>query len=452
MSVDDFKNVEEDRLKGFLKYPLETKNVDYKSGEAISSKNPFSYKLIKHILGFANTGGGYIVIGYQEDGNKIPQPQDISKEVLASYDPSSLAQMAESFTSGEKVNLEIHKVLNSENQKIYPIIKVSGFSEKPFFCKKEYRDPVSKDTILKTNALYVRVSSSRTIELASPEDWNDLIDQCVGKRQEAFLFRFKDLMKEVGFMDLKKITKKNEDLEDNVENSNQNKVKKELVQKKMEFAGLEVFHELPNNSKKWNRKELIDSAEKSQQPNTGWPIGVMLRHNKEGMPKPTENGIELKLADGSNKTYDYWSLNETGTFYFFRNFQEDEINDSEKKRKLFFDTRIWRVIEAIKHAVSLYKALGVSPTEKILLKIKHAGINNRELTAGNPMRMMWHHISGDLKEVSWEKAVSFDDLLVNGEEFTKEIVRELFLMFEYWVPEDSVLDGVIEEYNKSKVR
>jgi cell shape-determining protein MreC len=63
---------ENKELENLLKYPNESKGVDYKSSEILAKDNTFSYKLIKHIIGFGNSGGGHIVIGYKEDQTKIP--------------------------------------------------------------------------------------------------------------------------------------------------------------------------------------------------------------------------------------------------------------------------------------------------------------------------------------------------------------------------------------------
>jgi hypothetical protein len=51
-------------------------------------------KLIRHILGMANAGGGYLIIGFPEGANGVPQPDpNIAGDVIASYDPTSFSQI-----------------------------------------------------------------------------------------------------------------------------------------------------------------------------------------------------------------------------------------------------------------------------------------------------------------------------------------------------------------------
>ena len=64
--------MDEEKLKfitSLLQYPEETALTEYKSGVVFDPKSEFGAKLIKHVLGLANTGGGYIVVGFQEDKN-----------------------------------------------------------------------------------------------------------------------------------------------------------------------------------------------------------------------------------------------------------------------------------------------------------------------------------------------------------------------------------------------
>jgi len=76
------------------------------------SQSDFAIKLVKHILGLANAGGGYIVIGFQEDSNRklVPDPNLIDL-VGRSYETTSLSQSVDSYLSpGQRIELQVHKV------------------------------------------------------------------------------------------------------------------------------------------------------------------------------------------------------------------------------------------------------------------------------------------------------------------------------------------------------
>ena len=61
-------------LRDKLEYPAETKDTDYKAAVKFDEQNDFVAKLVKHILGFANSGGGYIIIGFKEKPDKSLEP------------------------------------------------------------------------------------------------------------------------------------------------------------------------------------------------------------------------------------------------------------------------------------------------------------------------------------------------------------------------------------------
>lgn len=453
MQSDENNQIEYENkeLENLLKYPNESKAVDYKSSEILSKDNPFTYKLIKHIIGFANSGGGHIVIGYREDDKKIPVADPaISDDIINSYDVSTLAQMVESFVgTHNKIDLKIYKVENPDNKKTYPIIRVNGFDKNPYFCVKDYMDPTTSKSILKKDSLYTRIASARTIELATPEDWEKLIDQAVSKKQDDLLFRFKGLLKEVGLGGKADTTvdlaKKNGD-------QRYKDFLAEVVKDKTKAEGFTINHHL-SSKKTWSMDALMDAMESAKQKNTGWPIGTFYRYgSRDLVPEPiTGGGIQLKLSSAMDGTYDFWRLYEDGQFIFFRNFQEDLTDKGKVTRMLWFDTRMWRITEAIKHTVALYKALGIDPTETISLEIRHLGIDNRDLTAGNANRMLMPHKSKSLTEVIWKKEATLDEFMVNSEDYAKECAKGLFLMFDYLKLDEPVLDSVIQEYNQSRV-
>jgi hypothetical protein len=456
------KNLEDHefwRRQAFLKYTTESSEVDYKTGVKLESKSAFAYKLVKHILGMANSGGGYLVIGYKEDGKtKVPTAENITDDIIQSYDVSSLAEIVESFTSGEdKIELKIHKEKNPENNLIYPIVEVFGFTKRPFFCAKDATSPLSDpkkpEQILRRGALYVRTASARTGILATPDQWDLLIDKCVESSQDELMKRFKNMMKSVGFSSLEDQQKKSTRNEE-ISALSLPVIEDDFKKKAVSVAGLEISHSLVDLDKKWTKKELIDAMEASQQKNTGWPIGTMYRYNKDGMPTPLANGIVLKIESSFDGTYDYWKILEDGTFYFFRNFQEDLTKEGKTKKILWFDTRVWRVIEGIKHMISLYKNLGVYPTQIVSIEIKHYGIDERELTASEGLRsfVMFPRKSGKSKNVTWRKEATLDEFFVNSEEYTVEAMKDMLSMFEFWEPANGVIEGVIQDYNASAIR
>lgn len=444
----DNKNKALSIRQAFLKHPTESAEVDFKDGIALTPKSRFCHKLVKHILGMANAGGGYIVIGFRENAEGVPEalPQ-LDKDVLSSYDVSDLAQIVEAHIFGsEKIYLKVHKDPHPDTGVIYPIIEISPFIKRPFFCFR-----TTSDNELLQGALYIRVASARTIVVASPDEWDKLIDQCVRAHHDELLLRFKSLIGEMGFTapNLYQTAtlfpeRKFQDID-----TVQHELSKKFEDAGIEREGLEILH-YPFIEKKWSRPTLLDSLRDAKLRNTGWPIGIVT-HADGDRPEPLHKGAYAEIGQPKGE-FDYWYINENGAFYFFRRYEEDsQFNNPD--RHFYFDVRLWRIIEAIRHTISLYKALSVDPTTMIFLQIKHTGLLNRILTASNKGRAvtMRTRINKTVPEVLWNKTVSLDDLLVNGDAYVAIIARELFETFGFWNPADEVITGIIKEFDKSSL-
>lgn len=450
--------------------------VDYKMGIKFEKNTDFSYKLVNHILGMANAGGGFIVIGYPEDENGKPCPSpSLDEGVLKSYDISDVAQYVERFTSGtDKVDIQIHKDQNPNNNITYPIIEVKGFKKRPFFCKSTIKN------ILKENTLYIRIESARTVEIASPDDWEKLIDICVEKRQDEQLSRFTELMKEMGLkvvlggsrVEIQKTKRKPEPTElSELKTDDQKKPishdtnpVKEVVpihekytealsmatSAGFQYEGIEIIHQIVGQIIPKSYKELFAIAEKSVLRNTGWPIGIVT-FSEEHKPKPDKDGLRCVIGDKGHN-FDYWFFNFIGGYYFFRTFGEDTREDRPKRmdedeRILYFDTRIWRISEGVKHCIEIYKNMGLDPKTIISLEVNHLGIKNRQLTASNPERAFSMFKKKCIaQDAKWSREMSLDLLITNYKEVIFSICRELFILFDMWEPDERVLESVLGEF------
>ena len=180
----------------YLDYPGDTPDVDYMAAVAFKTEDDFALDLVRHILGMANAGGGHIVIGVREDQRRDPLMDD---DIADSYAASLLSDYVGEHTRGtDRISLRIHKHQDQHVAKVYPIIDVDGFERRPFFCRSTKMNTQGEE-VLKEGALYIRSASTRTVEIASPEEWDRLITLCVQRQQDDLLVRFADLMERVGF-------------------------------------------------------------------------------------------------------------------------------------------------------------------------------------------------------------------------------------------------------------
>lgn len=154
-----------------------------------------------------------------------------------------------------------------------------------------------------------------------------------------------------------------------------------------------------------SQKDLIDALRSASVSTFGWPIGIVLQGNDERRPRPTSDGAIAEIAYSEEDplgriSYDYWKAFRDGRFYTLLSLFEDD----RAEQKIFFDTRINRVTEALMLLARLYRRLEASDTDRIIVRVRHGGLAGRTLGAASSLRAMWHH--GEASENVVETSVS----------------------------------------------
>lgn len=454
--------------QSYLQYPGESPDVDYKAACSFKSGDDFSLDLVRHILGMANAGGGYIVIGYKEDASGNPQPDaSLNDAIAAAYDASNLASFVERHVRGEdKVDLTIYK--EHFSGRTFPMISVGPFERRPFFCKSKKKNSKG-EIVLKEGALYFRNASARTVELAGPAEWEKLVDICVERRQNETVQRVTDSLERAGFQisrplaqRQKRQTKERRNLAKDKVDTRIKEIEKFALDARKEaeqsfkthgltHGHIEVTHG-PLRNHRWTQQQLLEAAEKSSLHRTGWPMGVVL-HN-ESRPKPVTRGIVANIFSDFISTHvDYWELSTKGDFYLARNFQEDTRSDTKADpgKVLFFDTQIWRIAEAFEHASSLYKNLGLKPGEPFWIRIRYKGLKGRVLASSTPARELSYERTTAEDEVAWEGKVTQDMVNFGLKEYVGAVVDGLFAMFDFFKLSPQVVDELVRGYLASRI-
>ncbi len=103
--------------RSLLMNPGERGGVDYKASVTFRRGDSLTLKLLRHILGMANSGGGWIVIGYLEDSTRgfIPDPEH-SNAFGTSYDTTVLTNAVNSVVrrTDEMVKVYVNQVAHED--------------------------------------------------------------------------------------------------------------------------------------------------------------------------------------------------------------------------------------------------------------------------------------------------------------------------------------------------
>jgi len=219
----------------------------------------------------------------------------------------------------------------------------------------------------------------------------------------------------------------------------------------MSATGLTGFMEIRfalDHPKPWKtQNELNEAARESTISTFGWPIGVYLGNRDEHRPRPKADGIVAQIAIDDRSSYDYWTIRRNGDFFLLKTIFED----TRDTNKIFFNTRIVRVTEALLYCARLYSRLEVDPTTIVNVAINHGGLEGRILSASNPGRTMSVERFSSENEIESEIRSSLSGLETDLVKLVKELLVPLFTVFDFFEVNDDIYDKIVNDFVRGRV-
>jgi hypothetical protein len=208
------------------------------------------------------------------------------------------------------------------------------------------------------------------------------------------------------------------------------------------------FKLLPPKLKR-KQSELLDAARAAEIHTFGWPIGLVLDSNDD-RPKPTGSSIRASIHaprfDGE-ASFDFWELRTDGDYFMVQSLFEDQRGHSDR---IFFNTRIVRVTEAIIFCGRLYDRLGVAADHEVSVTIGHGGLAGRTLDSANRAREVHPRTSATDTSTS---TVTFrlgeiDSRLVG---LVTAITSPIFELFDFFELSPEVYQEIIDAFVQGRV-
>lgn len=191
--------------------------------------------------------------------------------------------------------------------------------------------------------------------------------------------------------------------------------------------------------------ELLRIARDSQITTFGWPIGLVMDQGP-GKPRPTTDGIVAELSDP--ETYDYWALRRTGDFYLLKSLFEDSRDKGE--RKIYFNTRIVRITEALLYLMRVYTRMEVDPATVLHVRLRHTGLKDRTIKAvGNRFSSGTRKASVDAVESGTTGSLA--DIEARLPEHVKALLQPMFVVFDYFELSDKAYADIVNNFVAGKV-
>lgn len=221
----------------------------------------------------------------------------------------------------------------------------------------------------------------------------------------------------------------------------------DLSQKKSQLPGYFEVISYSETELNLDPTKLVPAMRTSAIHSFGWPIGVVLENNNESKPIYTQKGIRATIdsKDGVfGPSFDFWELTKKGEFYLIKNLFEDRRGSNT----LYFDVRIKRIAEALLRIGRLYKALGLSDTSSVAIKLSYNGLKGRQLSAASSDFFIALPKKCSVSNFDFKLQSTVGKLISNDylTEKTIEICSELFVLFDGTVLSEDVYKKVISQF------
>jgi hypothetical protein len=214
-------------------------------------------------------------------------------------------------------------------------------------------------------------------------------------------------------------------------------------------AGMELRFALHSPVNK-SQVDLLTAVRASEIHTFGWPIGVTLKNRDEYKPRPFGDGIRAEIAIpkdamSGRESYDYWALAKNGDFYLLQNFFEDMRDEG----KIYFNTRIVRVTEALMFAGGLYSHLGAPPETRISVRVAHSGLAGRVLgSAGGRRHISPQKCVDDRCET--ETVVTLGSIRETLVTDVQRLTAPLFILFEFTEFNDNIYEDIVRRFERGE--
>ena len=176
-----------ERRLAILANPTETPKIECKSWLDLND-NRNKAVIAKAAIALANSGGGEIVFGIDEDntqGRKLvceAKPSDIQR-----YTTDAVGSAINKYADPD-IDFELAFANHPDTHDEHAFVEILGGSQQPVFAKKSF------DGVIKKQVCYVRKPGPKSEAPASAQEWRDLLNRCVLANRDSMLDSIRVIM------------------------------------------------------------------------------------------------------------------------------------------------------------------------------------------------------------------------------------------------------------------
>jgi hypothetical protein len=427
-------------------------------------------KIVKATLALRNNDGGYLLIGFRDDGS--PNVELAPGNVMACFSIDKIQALIARFSS-EPFEVFVHFPERDGHQ--FVLIEVPQGVKTPVVSKSELRQ--GDRSLVRCDRVFVRtLNANNTPSTAEAKwrDWPDLMERCFENR-EADVGRFirrhlatavsEDLKTALGglFAEVNSVTPDDRLIEflDSGLERYETAVRERAVDIPR-HGSMEVAVSIEGRVGEHRANgDFLNLIRATNPDYTGWPVWVATSNAGERSMRPYvfEGGWEMFAANlntGFMDTLDFWRILPEGHFYLYRALQDD-INGGERAPEagttLDFGLAVLRPAECLAVALTFAKAMGANEDASLKVVFRWRGLQGRRLSSwANPMRFMPME-----REARQDEVVSLVDIPVETAPgalagYVKKATDPLFEIFDGFSLNQNVVEDLVQRLIERRLR
>ncbi len=428
MSSQDINLLLIDDIVKLIEQKKETPNLDYKRGFIWdNSNNEQRIEITKDILAMANTqDGGKLVIGVEDESFEFTGVSDVQYK---SFDTTKINSFLHKY-SDPVFNCSVIKQKIGDKKVI--IIDIPEFREVPIFCKKQFHSPNGNILILKQGGLYIRTDACESTIISTADQMRSLMSRSLLKKKD-------DL---IGTIDKLISGKVSENIKEPDKYKGQVTSALSLFKSKIENfdtrGKILIFIKPSEFEERFTDQVSAGKAvEESLVRLRGWDFPHMDSH---GNLTNFSDGKQSVTISERVQHQEAWRINKSGLFSWTMVLLEDLRLDRDQYGKvLSFVGVIYLITEIMLFTKRLYgEKLGV---ENLFFQIVLTDCDNRTLFSNDT----WTLESGRYRclepKISIKRNIQTAELSASFKDVAKMFIKEIFMMFNWDNPNDSMLEG-----------
>jgi hypothetical protein len=407
----------------------ESKNIDYKQGiNWYKCTKDEKLGIIKDILAMANTqDGGWIIFGVREPDRVF---EGIKGDEYNSFDETSLNRYLHKYAE-PKFAVQVYRF--EIDNKLVVALNIPEFEENPIICKTDAHSSIDRSKhILKKGAIYIRTEEASSEIISSSQEMSELLGRGMTKKGDKLLHFIERLIKG---KPLKASVRDKEKFEEEIKEA-EAFFSQNIGDELQKYGYWEVFAypKEYNSNGVIDRRQIKELIKKSEVRLLGWYFPHTDKDNKTNFNK----GIQSYTSDVED--IEGYRAYQSGLFVWKKVLREDiERHDSNAKPILSFIRAIWSITEFILFFKRYY--VEIIPESDLHFRICLNGAMDRKLASFKPgVHLNGHYIS-KAEAVLIEKDVKVVELASSYKEIANSVVREIFWMFNWSDPSETMIDG-----------